>query len=141
MVQICPVGALTAQPYRFQARPWDLQQVESTCTNCAVGCRTAVQSSAGELTRLIGVDSDPVNWGWLCDKGSAFAFRRPRLPAPSRLSVPLVRGSFATSWSRPAGAEALKARAANGGLCRGQAKEVSGGGASIAGRHRRFPLG
>src|SRR5208283_3038642 len=44
-VQICPVGALTATPYRFTARPWDLDQVESTCTACSVGCRVAVQSS------------------------------------------------------------------------------------------------
>ena len=25
-VQICPVGALTATPYRFKARPWDLER-------------------------------------------------------------------------------------------------------------------
>ena len=68
-VQICPVGALTATPYRFTARPWDLEQVESTCTSCAFGCRAAVQSSAGRLTRLLGIDDDPVNQGWLCDKG------------------------------------------------------------------------
>jgi NADH-quinone oxidoreductase subunit G len=69
VVQICPVGALTAKPYRFTARPWDLEQVESTCTTCAVGCRVAVQSSGNRLTRLLGVDSEPVNHGWLCDKG------------------------------------------------------------------------
>ena len=68
-VQICPVGALTAKPYRFSARPWDLEQVESTCTTCAVGCRVAVQSSGNRLTRVLGVDSEPVNHGWLCDKG------------------------------------------------------------------------
>ena len=68
-VQICPVGALTAKPYRFTARPWDLEQVESTCTTCSVGCRVAVQSSGNRLTRVLGVDSDPVNHGWLCDKG------------------------------------------------------------------------
>jgi NADH-quinone oxidoreductase subunit G len=68
-VQICPVGALTAKPYRFTARPWDLEQIESTCTTCAVGCRVAVQSSGNRLTRVLGVDSDPVNHGWLCDKG------------------------------------------------------------------------
>ncbi len=68
-VQICPVGALTATPYRFTARPWDLDQVESTCTTCSFGCRVAVQSSANRLTRLLGIDSDPVNHGWLCDKG------------------------------------------------------------------------
>jgi NADH-quinone oxidoreductase subunit G len=68
-VQICPVGALTAKPYRFTARPWDLEQVESTCTTCALGCRIAVQSSGNRLTRVLGVDSEPVNHGWLCDKG------------------------------------------------------------------------
>ncbi len=68
-VQICPVGALTATPYRFTARPWDLDQVESTCTTCSVGCRVAVQSSSNRLTRLLGIDSEPVNHGWLCDKG------------------------------------------------------------------------
>ena len=33
-VQICPVGALTATPYRFKARPWDLAESETTCTTC-----------------------------------------------------------------------------------------------------------
>ena len=32
--QICPVGALTAKPYPFKARPWDLEQANSTCTLC-----------------------------------------------------------------------------------------------------------
>jgi NADH-quinone oxidoreductase subunit G len=68
-VQICPVGALTATPYRFTARPWDLDQVETTCTTCAFGCRVAVQSSTNRLTRLLGLDADPVNQSWLCDKG------------------------------------------------------------------------
>ena len=99
VVQICPVGALTAKPYRFKARPWDLEQVESTCTTCAVGCRVAVQSSSGELTRLIGVDSDPVNWGWLCDKGR-FDFAAGDEPRPA---VGARWSARATSWSRPAG--------------------------------------
>ena len=68
-VQICPVGALTAAPYRFKSRPWDLEQVETTCTTCAVGCRMVAQSSAGALVRYLGVDSEPVNQSWLCDRG------------------------------------------------------------------------
>ena len=87
-VQICPVGALTAKPYRFKARPWDLEQAESTCTTCAVGCRTVVQSSHDELLRYQGVDSDPVNWGWLCDRGR-FGFEATN--SPDRLTAPLVR--------------------------------------------------
>ena len=87
-VQICPVGALLAQPYRFRARPWDLEQVESTCTQCAVGCRIAVQSSGTELTRYIGIDSDPVNHGWLCDKGR---FSYEATNSTERVTTPLVR--------------------------------------------------
>jgi NADH-quinone oxidoreductase subunit G len=87
-VQICPVGALTAKPYRFKARPWDLEQTESTCTTCAVGCRIVVQSSHDELLRYQGVDSDPVNWGWLCDRGR---FNFEAVNSDDRLSAPLVR--------------------------------------------------
>jgi NADH-quinone oxidoreductase subunit G len=68
-VQICPVGALTASQYRFRARPWDLSTVETSCTTCSVQCRGAVQSSSNRLVRLLAVDSEPVNHGWLCDKG------------------------------------------------------------------------
>jgi len=87
-VQICPVGALTATPYRFAARPWDLDQVESTCTTCAVGCRVAVQSSSDRLTRLLGIDIDPVNHGWLCDKGR---FAADAVNREDRLGEPMVR--------------------------------------------------
>ena len=98
-VQICPVGALTAQPYRFKARPWDLEQRESTCTTCSVGCRTVVQSSRDEIVRFQGVDSDPVNWGWLCDRGR---FNFQAVNSDDRLGKPLVRKDGAlveTSWT------------------------------------------
>ncbi len=87
-VQICPVGALTATPYRFKARPWDLEQVESTCTSCSVGCRVVVQSSRNRVLRYQGVDNDAVNWGWLCDKGR---FDFEAVNSEDRLGSPLVR--------------------------------------------------
>ncbi|NDC90843.1 MAG: NADH dehydrogenase (quinone) subunit G, partial [Acidimicrobiia bacterium] len=98
-VQICPVGALTAKPYRFKARPWDLEQTESTCTSCSVGCRTVVQSSRDELVRYQGVDIDPVNWGWLCDRGR---YNFESVNSPDRLTTPLIKNGselVATSWS------------------------------------------
>jgi NADH-quinone oxidoreductase subunit G len=105
-VQICPVGALTAKPYRFKARPWDLEQNESTCTTCSVGCRTIVQSSRDQVLRYQGVDSAPVNWGWLCDKGR-FGFES--VNSDERLTTPMVRtsgGLVPTSWSAALGAVA-----------------------------------
>jgi NADH-quinone oxidoreductase subunit G len=88
-VQICPVGALTATPYRFRARPWDLEAVESTCPHCSVGCRLAVQATANRVVRFLGVDNGPTNQGWLCDKGR-FGFEY--LSSSERLTTPLVRG-------------------------------------------------
>jgi NADH-quinone oxidoreductase subunit G len=105
-VQICPVGALTAAPYRFKARPWDLEQVESTCTSCSVGCAVSVQSSSNRITRYLGIDSDPVNQSWLCDRGR---FDYEAVNSEGRLSHPLVRrdGELVPStWS-----EALSAAA------------------------------
>ncbi len=116
-VQICPVGALTAGPFRFRARPWDMAQAESTCTTCSVGCRVAIQSSRDEVLRYSGVDVDPVNWGWLCDKGR---FDFSVVNHPDRLGEPLVRtpgGSGLTTarWSEALtrAAEALQAAPAD----------------------------
>ncbi len=99
-VQICPVGALTATPYRFAARPWDLNAARSTCTTCAVGCSIAAQTQDNEIARFIGLDVEEVNQGWLCDKGR---FGYEALQSPSRLTAPEVRsarGEFeSTDWN------------------------------------------
>jgi NADH-quinone oxidoreductase subunit G len=98
-VQICPVGALTAKPYRFKARPWDLEQVESTCTSCSVGCRISVHSSRDRILRFQGVDDEAVNWGWLCDRGR---FNFESVHSDRRLADPLIRtaeGLATTDWS------------------------------------------
>jgi NADH-quinone oxidoreductase subunit G len=88
VVQICPVGALTAKPYRFKARPWDLTETESTYPN-PMGDRISVESSRDQVLRIQGVDSDAVNWGWLADK-DRFSFQA--MESEHRISAPLVRG-------------------------------------------------
>jgi NADH-quinone oxidoreductase subunit G len=87
-VQICPVGALLSSSYRFKARPWDLEESESTCQTCSVGCRMSVQSSRNEVLRFTGIDVDPVNWGWMCDRGR---YNHQYIGHGDRLAEPLVR--------------------------------------------------
>src|SRR5687768_949995 len=97
-VQICPVGALTASAFRFRARPWDLESVETSCQTCAVGCRGALESTTNRLVRLLGVDSEPVNHGWLCDKGR---YGYEWVHSDARVREPMIRreGALtATSW-------------------------------------------
>ncbi len=122
-VQICPVGALLAAPYRFRARPWDLSSVETSCQLCSLNCRVALQSSADRLVRTLGVDSEPLNHGWLCDKGR-FAF--DYVHHADRIVEPQVRGidgqRVEGSWP-----EALDAAAAGlaGALDRGGPSSVA----------------
>ncbi len=99
-VQICPVGALTAAPYRFRARPWDLQKAASTCTHCTTGCDISVDSSQNQVLRFNGVDNDFTSHGWLSDK-CRFGFEF--LGSAERVTTPLIRGDGGehriASWS------------------------------------------
>lgn len=87
-VQICPVGALLGAPYRFRARPWDLQEVASVCHHCSAGDAISIQTSQNEVVRLLGVDNPHTNQSWLSDK---CRFGYEFVNSPDRLSVPLVR--------------------------------------------------
>ena len=75
-VQICPVGALTASPYRFKARPWDLAESESTCTSCSVGCRITVQSSRATKWCATSVSTATRSTGVGCATVAVSASRR-----------------------------------------------------------------
>jgi NADH-quinone oxidoreductase subunit G len=87
-VQICPVGALTAKPYRFKARPWDLEKVESSSLFDTAHPRIEVHASQNQILRFTGVDNPATNHGWLSDK-DRFGFEH--LDSEARVTVPLVR--------------------------------------------------
>ncbi len=106
-VQICPVGALTAAPYRFKARPWDLTETLSTAWVDSLGARVAVQASRNRVLRVLGADADAVNWGWLTDK-ERFGFEA--LNSAERLAAPTLRdaaGSGVSEWREAGWGEAL----------------------------------
>ena len=87
-VQICPVGALTATPYRFVARPFDLSSADSVCQHCSAGCNVRVDLRRGAIVRVLARDNAAVNDAWICDKGR-FAFRHA--DRASRVTTPLIR--------------------------------------------------
>jgi NADH-quinone oxidoreductase subunit G len=73
---ICPVGALTTVDFRFGARPWELKNAASVCSQCPVGCnltfnvRREVKSGGGYvIKRALPRQNEQVNEIWLCDKG------------------------------------------------------------------------
>ncbi len=87
-VQICPVGALTAKAYRFKARPWDIDAVESVSFVDSVQSRISLQTSHNEIIRIYGVDNDATNHGWLSDKDR---FVHDHGQSPDRITTPLIK--------------------------------------------------
>ena len=87
-IQICPVGALTAVPYRFVARPFDLKSVDTVCPHCSAGCNIRADLRRGHVVRHLARDNPDVNDVWTCDKGR-FAFSFP--DSEHRLTTPLLR--------------------------------------------------
>jgi NADH-quinone oxidoreductase subunit G len=91
VADICPVGALTLQPFRFQARVWNLAKSPSTCGECSRGCAITIEVLRKQEVKRIRPRPDPaVNGWWMCDHGR-FAF--PRFGAPGRLAGALARGA------------------------------------------------
>ncbi len=87
-VEVCPVGALTALPYRFQARPWDLRQHITICPWCSNGCSVRLGVRGTEILRARGTERRGVNQEYLCARGR---FGYGFVNDPARLTSPLVK--------------------------------------------------
>ncbi len=88
VIELCPVGALTSTQYRFEARPWEIQNVPTVCGLCPVGCNISATTREGKVKRILSRNHPEVDQGWLCDKGR-FAF--PHLYSDDRIVDPLER--------------------------------------------------
>jgi NADH-quinone oxidoreductase subunit G len=98
-IELCPVGALTSDLYRFKARPWDLAKVDGVCAGCSVGCNVRLDYRHGKLLRLVSRDNPATDNGWLCDRGR---FHYHYVASGERLSRPLIRQDgelVPASWS------------------------------------------
>ena len=93
-IELCPVGALTSTQYRFEARPWEIQNVPTVCGLCPVGCNITATTREGKVKRVLSRNHPEIDGGWLCDKGR---FAYPHLNAEDRITEPLVRGAGAGS--------------------------------------------
>jgi NADH-quinone oxidoreductase chain G len=87
-IEVCPVGALTALPYRFKARPWDLRQHITICPYCSNGCSVRLGVRGMEILRARGTEHRGVNQEYLCVRGR---FGYEFVDSAERLSSPLIR--------------------------------------------------
>lgn len=85
---ICPVGALTSRDFRFRGRVWELENTQSICPHCSVGCNIIVGHRSGEIRRIMPRENNAVNEIWICDKGR---FGHHFVNSPDRVKTPMMR--------------------------------------------------
>jgi NADH-quinone oxidoreductase subunit G len=88
VIDLCPVGALTSKPYRYTARPWELQSHPSVSPHDCVGANLSVQTRGRQVMRVLPSENDAVNLCWLADRDR---FSYEALNGDDRLTVPMIR--------------------------------------------------
>ena len=109
-VDLCPVGALTSNDFRFQMRTWFLKETPSIDTNCGTGANIIIWTRGNKIFRVTPRQNDDVNSCWMPDS------HRLSYTCPShdnRLSAPLIKADGVheeTCWSNSiaAAGEAIK---------------------------------
>jgi NADH-quinone oxidoreductase subunit G len=88
MIDLCPVGALTSEPFRYSARTWELSRRKSVSPHDGLGSNLVVQVKQNKVMRVLPLDNEAVNECWLSDKDR---FSYEGLNSPERLTRPMVK--------------------------------------------------
>jgi NADH-quinone oxidoreductase subunit G len=88
MIDICPVGALTSKPFRYQARTWELSRRKSISPHDSTGANLIVQVKSNRVLRVVPFENEAVNECWLADRDR---FSYEGLNAEDRLTQPMLK--------------------------------------------------
>jgi len=88
MIDLCPVGALTSEPFRYKARTWELTRRRSIAPHDSLGSNLVVQVKQNRVMRVLPLENEAINECWLSDKDR---FSYEGLNSPDRLQRPMVK--------------------------------------------------
>jgi len=98
VIDLCPVGALTSKPFRFTARPWELDQRATISPHDCVGANLNAHTRYGTLMRMVPRENVSINETWISDRDR---FSYQGLYHDDRILKPLIKkdGSWIeTDW-------------------------------------------
>ncbi|MEA3411832.1 MAG: NADH-quinone oxidoreductase subunit NuoG [Pseudomonadota bacterium] len=88
VIDLCPVGALTAKPSRMSARAWELLQHAAISPHDGVGSNLFVHTSRGKVVRVVPRENEAVNETWISDRDR---FSYQGLYSADRVTSPMVK--------------------------------------------------
>lgn len=116
VIDLCPVGALTAKPSRYTFRPWELAQHPAIAPHDGLGSNIYMHTRDGEVMRVVPRENEVVNEVWLSDRDR---FSYVGIASDDRLMSPMVRveaGWREASWEDALEMAAKGLKAAGGEL-------------------------
>ncbi len=88
VIDLCPVGALTAKPSRYGARSWEMVQHASIAPHDCVGSNVFIHTLRGEVRRVVPRDNEAINEVWISDRDR---FSYEGLASDDRVTAPMIR--------------------------------------------------
>jgi NADH-quinone oxidoreductase subunit G len=86
IIDLCPVGALTSKPFRFQARAWEMTQHAGIAPHDALGSNVSIHVRRNQVMRVVPREHEAINECWISDRDR---FSYEALKSPSRLLQPM----------------------------------------------------
>ena len=88
MIDVCPVGALTSKPFRYNARTWELSRRKSIAPHDSTGANIVVQVKNHKVMRVVPQENEAVNECWIADRDR---FSYEALNSEERLTRPMLK--------------------------------------------------
>ncbi|MFV2031903.1 MAG: NADH-quinone oxidoreductase subunit NuoG [Gammaproteobacteria bacterium] len=88
VIDICPVGALTAKPSRYIARPWELTQHPGIAAHDCIGSNIYIHTRDNRVIRVVPRENESINESWISDRDR---FSYTALSDESRIESPMMR--------------------------------------------------
>ena len=68
VIDLCPVGALTSKPFRYDARSWELSRRKTISPHDALGSNLIVQTKDHTVRRVLPLENEGINECWISDR-------------------------------------------------------------------------
>ena len=88
VIDLCPVGALNNNLYKYSARTWDLKQTASVSSNDCLGSNIFYHTYKNDIKRCVPKENEEINLSWLSDQDR---FGYEGFKSDDRVLNPLVR--------------------------------------------------
>lgn len=87
MIDVCPVGALTSKPFRYELRSWELTAKSSIARHDNIGSALWTQLYRYQIKRVVARENEAINQTWIADR-ERFSYEGL---AVGRLEVPKIK--------------------------------------------------